>query len=320
MKNFDTDVINRVLKGDSTLEEAQSAVRWMRTKSRQSYLNNVIDKKFQQDETDVTVDVPSAEMKGRLFRALFWQSLARKKWLYVAAVLFMLVSGVSLYFISHGLNNDTVQWKETYVPNGKRTHLILADGTSVYLGSDSYFKYPVSFRSNDRAVVLSGEGYFDVKSDSQCPFYVDLGMMKIKVTGTSFSVMAYRTNSNVKLKLDKGHVHVLYDKKAIAIKPGEYMVYDKKTHHLSVGKEEGDCYADWKANIYRFNEASLNDVLAVLARKYNAKFVIKDSEAATYHYSLTLSDASLQQVLSNMEISAPIRFIKKNNIYYVTMK
>lgn len=64
MKNFDTDVINRVLKGDSTLEEAQSAVRWMRTKSGQSYLNNVIDKKFQQDETDVTVDVPSAEMKA----------------------------------------------------------------------------------------------------------------------------------------------------------------------------------------------------------------------------------------------------------------
>src|SRR5690606_33446692 len=58
------------------------------------------------------------------------------------------------------------------VPYGKRSEIILSDGTKVWLNSGSKLIYPGIFSGNKREVFLIGEAIFDVSENKEKPFYV----------------------------------------------------------------------------------------------------------------------------------------------------
>ena len=84
-------------------------------------------------------------------------------------------------------SKDSLKYNTVTIPPGERFAIILSDGTKVYLNSNSYIKYPVSFEKDKREVTISGRAYFDV-SKSKIPFIVNTTDMKIEVLGTSFDV------------------------------------------------------------------------------------------------------------------------------------
>lgn len=321
MKDLDKALVDNVLNDHASISEARMIVKWMKTNAGQAYLADCLERRFEHEAYNTTIDVPSEKMKHRLFNSLLRRKLSSWKWISVAAAIVFIVAGISLYLFAHSLSmEDKMEWKITSIPNGKRGHVILSDGTSVYLGAGANLKYPQSFNPKERLVYLSGEGYFDVSANPNYPFCVDLGVMKVKVTGTSFSIMASGDNSKIRLKLDKGHVSVFTGTLSKVILPGEYMLYDKRTHQLRISHEAGAYYADWKSGICHFNDAPLTTVLSVLECEFNVRFKIKNVGVKTYHYTMTLSDTPLEDVLKNMEISAPIRFTRDKNGYNVEMK
>lgn len=60
-------------------------------------------------------------------------------------------------------NKEKNIYNTLYVPAGKKFSICLADGTQVFLNSQSTIKYPVTFTENTREVLLSGQAYFIVK-------------------------------------------------------------------------------------------------------------------------------------------------------------
>ncbi|MCL2562237.1 MAG: FG-GAP-like repeat-containing protein, partial [Rikenellaceae bacterium] len=78
-----------------------------------------------------------------------------------------------------------------HVPRGMNYNFILEDGTQVCLDGDSKLHFPTVFGKTERRVILEGEGYFDVKSDSERPFIVETANSeKVQVTGASFVIAA----------------------------------------------------------------------------------------------------------------------------------
>ena len=77
--------------------------------------------------------------------------------------------------------------------------MILSDGSTVFLNSESELTYPVKFCGNRREVELKGEALFEVAHKPEQPFVVTSGVLETKVLGTVFNVMAYQDESESKL-------------------------------------------------------------------------------------------------------------------------
>ncbi len=77
------------------------------------------------------------------------------------------------------------------VPYGKRSEILLPDGSKVWLNAGSQLTFANVFEDKGYEVFLIGEGYFEVSKRKTHPFYVRTVDMNIKVMGTSFNVSAY---------------------------------------------------------------------------------------------------------------------------------
>src|SRR5690625_3211432 len=61
--------------------------------------------------------------------------------------------------------NEKIQYNTLTTPKGGQYQIILPDGSKVWLNAESSLKYPTVFLGNNREVTLSGEAYFEVKTD-----------------------------------------------------------------------------------------------------------------------------------------------------------
>ncbi|HEY0272124.1 MAG TPA: FecR domain-containing protein, partial [Chitinophaga sp.] len=93
-------------------------------------------------------------------------------------------------------------------PRGGQYHLLLADGTAVWLNAGSSITYPVAFDPQERRVTVTGEAYFEVAQRIGQPFKVLAGKAEIAVLGTHFNVKAYADDADMSATLLSGRVKI----------------------------------------------------------------------------------------------------------------
>jgi transmembrane sensor len=77
---------------------------------------------------------------------------------------------------SSSVDNSTAPIFNTITtPKGGQYHVVLADGTGVWLNAASSIKYPTTFSGNERKVEITGEAYFEVVHNAAKPFRVVTG-------------------------------------------------------------------------------------------------------------------------------------------------
>lgn len=103
-------------------------------------------------------------------------------------------------------DNDTNGFNQMIVPYGKRSYLLLSDGTKVWINSGSRLVYAPRFTGDTREVFLEGEAYFEVAKDAHKPFYVRTDAFTINVLGTKFNVKAYKDDNEYTTVLVEGKV------------------------------------------------------------------------------------------------------------------
>lgn len=99
--------------------------------------------------------------------------------------------------------------------------MVLADGSSVRLNSESSIRFPESFFGLTREVEIHGEVYFEVVKDSVRPFIVHANELKIEVLGTRFGVRVYRDETMTSTTLAEGRVRVVAGRSNMVLVPGE---------------------------------------------------------------------------------------------------
>lgn len=159
------------------------------------------------------------------------------------------------------------------VPKGRRVDITFADGTRMYVNSDTRVFYPSVFRKDKREIVVEGEVYLEVKKDPARPFIVKANGFDVKVRGTQFNVCAYK-NEKASVVLVDGRVEVQTGKKEKAVlAPNQMMkISEEGTDIKEVDVLEYIC---WKDNMMLLNGRKVGETLDRLSRYYGR----------TIHYS-----------------------------------
>jgi ferric-dicitrate binding protein FerR (iron transport regulator) len=238
----------------------------------------------------------------------FWQLAQR-----IAAILFVpLLIGSVIYNNWYPTNKQTpTSWAEIQCPLGVRTKFHLPDGSTGYLNSGSILRYPVSFEKN-RNVVLSGEGFFNIKHDKNLPFHVETKNLDIKVLGTSFNVVAFDNEKSEEIILQTGHVDVSdhNGNKMASLTPEQRFVLERENMKFNLGKVVSEQYTTWKDGKLMFRNEGIEDVAVRLGRWYNAEILIDHTDAriSAYTFHGTFIDEQLEDVLKVISMSSPISY------------
>lgn len=205
------------------------------------------------------------------------------------------------------LRNDlsTIEYNRIVIPRGGEYQLTLADGTKVWLNSDSRLEFPAAFTGEERKVRLSGEAYFQVKPDKLRPFRVEVNTMQVVVLGTSFNINAY--NEEMKTTLVEGAVKVNVGGVYYSLSPG----YEANVRHGKVVVEKADVYAQtaWKDGKFVFREKRLEDVLTILGRWYDVNIFYQNAAVKDLHFTGNVQrHATIGEVLKFLERTNLIRF------------
>jgi len=238
----------------------------------------------------------------------------------IAAILIIPLFLATLYFYGQWreITSGEAVYAEIYCPPGTRSRFNLPDGSSGWLNSDSYLKYPVLF-SRNRHVELAGEAFFDIAEDKNDPFTVSAEGIQVEALGTEFNVMAYPDCSRIEVVLEEGSVQVTRPGTDLneILKPDQRLVFSRSANKASVDSGDTGYFTSWKDGYLVFRNVPLEEVAVRLSRWYNSEITIQDEVLKNMPYRATFRNESLERVLSLLAMSANISYsiteLKTNN-------
>ncbi len=274
-----------------------------------------VHSRIQQGHGDFSGKTQRGTLKGILSRSLYIYYRA------AAVLLIPLLGVVMMYFIQNDLSQkgQETQYSEIYAPQGSRVNMELPDGSNVWLNHGSRLKYPQNFEKKHREVTLTGEAYFEVEANHKRPFIVNTSKVAVRVTGTSFNVMAYDDEEKVGVSLDAGSLEVLKSgaepggstSQIRKMEPGEHLNFHKKTSRVDVYRGRNEVYTAWRHGKIIFQDEALKDMVKKLERRYNMQIELKDEQLADYTFTATFSDETLTQILNLLCKAAPLKYEMK---------
>ncbi|MDR1718656.1 MAG: FecR domain-containing protein [Dysgonamonadaceae bacterium] len=172
--------------------------------------------------------------------------------------------------------SDT-KMNEVLIPHGKRSQLVLEDGSKVWLNAGSRFAFPTAFTGKQRVVHLDGEAYFEVAKNEHKPFVVTTGSVTVEVLGTRFNVLAYHDDHYSETVLLEGGIAIREKHQPasnrIVMNVGQKATYDESQHALDLTFDPSpEMHIMWVQGWYQFANENSEHVFKKLERYYNVKF------------------------------------------------
>jgi transmembrane sensor len=227
-----------------------------------------------------------------------------------------LTSGQLIYTVAKGKSETVTSLNTLSTPKAGIFRIKLSDGTIVWLNNASSLTYPTAFTGDTRKVNLQGEAYFEVAHNSNKPFTVTAGKMKIMDVGTAFNVMAYGDEASTDASLVEGEVKINTEGfEAVSLRPGQQARLAnadssrdgaiKVIRHIDIEKAIA-----WKNGFFHFDRSDIQDVMRQLSRWYDVDVEFR-GKTSSHHFdgriqrSLDLS--TLLEALDNSDVHFSIK-------------
>jgi ferric-dicitrate binding protein FerR (iron transport regulator) len=193
-------------------------------------------------------------------------------------------------------------------PKGGEYSLILEDGTKVWLNADSKLVYPSGFGGGARKVQLTGEAYFEVKTDAEHPFIVHTYRQDIRVLGTEFNVQAYPEENEIVTTLITGKVQVNSKGEKVQLKQGQQAISNKNGILRLQPKADLEQAIAWKEGYFRFDYTDIYEIMRQLSRWYDIKVSYEKGVKHREFLAFINRDNNISEVLGMLEATGAIRF------------
>lgn len=227
-------------------------------------------------------------------RSPFYRKLA-------AACIILLLSATGLYFFQPDKNIDASTLTMKYNSAGRKSKVILPDGTKVNLNSESRLYFDKDNFKTNRQVRLEGEAFFDVEHDPSHPFVVISNKISTTALGTSFNVRAFGQKSHPEVALKTGKVLIANSEShaSVILKPGE-IARVNQDETLAVEQVNLDTYLLWTNGVIFYQDLALDEVLMQLERWYGVDISVRNRPAGTLRSSGNFDNEALSNVLTSM--------------------
>ena len=209
------------------------------------------------------------------------------------------------------------------VPYGKRSYIVLSEGTKVWLNSGSKLIFPPAFKGKSREVILEGEAFFDVTKNAEMPFLVKTEAFKIKVYGTKFNVQVYAQDRDYSVVLVEGKVSMNANNE---LKSQEVFLVPHQKASISSGHEEievtpvenTEIYTAWMDGYLTFMNEDVAVLLKRVSRYYNVDIKVELPKNTERIYGKLDLKEDLERVLEGIAFISKTKFEKRENSYVFT--
>jgi transmembrane sensor len=200
--------------------------------------------------------------------------------------------------------NNVILFDTLTTPNGGIAHVVLADGTAIWLNAATSVRYPENFPGNERKVeLLSGEAYFEVAHDPTKPFSVSANGQTVKVLGTHFNINTYKDDGLVRTTLLQGTIRLTNGQSSGLLKPGEQAVTSGAHSKINIINADTEDVMAWRNGRFKFDNASLNMVLYQLERWYGVSVEINGAVPDARFSGGTYMNKNLSEVLKVLDLN-----------------
>lgn len=225
-------------------------------------------------------EYPEPVVKKPASRSLFFVRIA-------AAIVLVAVSSVFLYYLhplgmDHAMQASVELKNKIIVPSGQCVHVILSDGTNVWLNARTELTYPATF-TGQRKVELNGEAYFEVAKDTAHPFVIHTRKHDLHVLGTTLNVEAYADREEFAAALIEGAVKVTerdHPQRTVVLTP-----------QLEFRQKQGVCRVDsihnydtyrWREGLICFDNMTFPELMKKIEKNYGFRIVVKNKRMESY--------------------------------------
>jgi transmembrane sensor len=193
------------------------------------------------------------------------------------------------------------------LPKGSKPfHIVLADGSHVWLNAASSITYPTAFAGVERKVNITGEAYFEVANNAAMPFIVSHNQMNVRVLGTHFNVNTYEDEKAGKITLLEGLVQVEQDGKIKGLKPGQQAMILEENIKVLQGIDIDEVMA-WKNDLFYFNGADIKTIMRQIEKYYDVEIEYRDE--VNYQFVAKISrQVNVSEFLKILELTNLIHF------------
>ncbi len=257
----------------------------------------------------------SAEAGPALRIRLFSSNLLK-----IAASLLIIAGlGLAALFISEkGLISKKISVATDI--NSKNLELTLPDGSMVILNRGTVLNYRSDYGKTERKVSLSGEAFFEIRTDQDKAFTVDAGEAVIKALGTSFNVITNNQDSHVEVFVRTGKV-LLEDNSgsnSIILDPGYIGTMDSGEAIKSVNIDPN--YMAWNTGILVYDGQTLDIVFRDLKRVYNMEIIAGDPSILKETWTSPINNQSQDTIIRLICYSFNLGYTKEGNVYHLSKK
>ena len=197
-------------------------------------------------------------------------------------------------------------------PQGGEYHMILSDGTSVWLNAGSSITYPLAFQADRRDVTITGEVFFEVTKDANRPFTVHAEGTSVRVLGTSFNVSAYPEDKTIRTTLIEGRVQMQKGDAVQHLMPGEQARVGKgESDEILVRTVDVEEAMAWKNGYFYFRQEPIRMAMKKIARWYDVEVVFEGPIPQKGLEGTISRMENLQQLLDALQLTGAAKFSLK---------
>lgn len=211
---------------------------------------------------------------------------------------------------------ETEEYNQIIVPKGRRSMIVLADNSKIWINSGSKVIYPRAFKGEKRQIFVEGEVYLKVARNEEKPFIVNTSAFEVEVLGTAFNVAAYKGSTEAAVVLVEGAVDVKDRlERHIKMQPNERV----ELNEAGISKKEKVNaleYIHWVDGVWILKGRPLKEVVQYLTEYYGQPVHCDPSiENEPFYGKLFLND-DLSKILESIRQTLPAVFATKKDIIY----